>query len=605
MCGINGFFSNKNINKIEERIRKMNHAISHRGPDANKYEIFDNYSAFGHLRLSIIDTDERSHQPMFSNSGRYTIVFNGEIYNFKELKKEVDYPFKTESDTELILAYIETKGLDNFLSKCNGMFAFALYDHVKKQVILVRDRLGIKPLYYYFENGLLIFSSEINGILNSGLIEPEFNELAIDDYLAYRYVREPYTFFSNIKQLEAGYFISFSKGRVLSKQKYWQIPDELNTNSNYSENDIKKEFKTQINSAINRRLMSDVALGTYLSGGIDSSLITAITAKKINKPLNTYTIGFEDLNEFEYANMVAKKYKTNHHEIVQKREDYFSLTEEVILYKGAPLSVPNEIPLSQMSKVLKKDITVVLSGEGADELMGGYGKIFRSAFDFKNHIFDQSFYKYFRGLYEYTPRKLRDEFILSKENYRTEFDDKINYDFANHSNEENIFRFFHKYHIKGLLGRLDTTTMLASVEARVPFLDHELIEFSYNNIPYNLKLKWKSNSSKETAKAKFAREYSELLDIPKYLLRELAYEHLPENVVDRKKMGFPVPLNKWFNLISEKALVTLSESSWLNTKKLDELVSKTKSNERFGQILWMFMNIEVFKQLFFNRKWKY
>lgn len=573
MCGINGIISINNIDNLEFRINKMNESIVHRGPDAGNYTIYnDSRLALGHRRLSILDLDERSNQPLVSNDNKSVIVFNGEIYNYRELRKKLNYSFKTESDTEVLLAGIKLNGID-FIKQCNGMFGFAYYDVDSGDIYLARDRFGIKPLYYYKDDNKLVFSSEIKGILNSGLIDARFNYDAVDEYLGNRYVREPITFFKDIYQLPSGYYMKISKNLDIEVVRYWALPEQFNVNESYDEDSIYNLFKKQLNESIKKRMVADVTVGTYLSGGIDSSLISAITSINSDKQVNTYTIGFPELNEFEYARLVADKYDTNHHEIIINEDNYFKLMSEIIKYKDAPLGVPNEIPLAQMSKELKKDITVVLSGEGADELLGGYGKIFRSPFDYSNvdKNIKEDFYQYFINKYEYVPRDIRDKYLSCGKILRNEFDAAVKESFNKHSNEENVFRFFHTYHIKGLLQRVDITTMYASVEARVPFLDHELVEFVYRDVPYNLKLKWISKEDKSKAKSLHSSEYSEVLDQPKCLLRKYALELLPEEVVTRKKMGFPVPLNKWFGDLKQLAKDILKDADWLNSLAINEL----------------------------------
>lgn len=604
MCGINGIFSKVGIPSLNKRINAMNNSIIHRGPDAGSFFIYNNL-AIGHRRLSIIDTSDRANQPMHSNSGKWHIVFNGEIYNFKEIKDEIIYNYSTNSDTEVIIAAVEQKGIDWFLKKVNGMFSIALYNSESEQLILIRDRLGIKPLYYFADENKIIFSSEIKAILSSGLVKAEFNELAVDEYLANRYVRSPFTFFKNIFQLEPGTYFKIDKNLIINEVVYWDIPNEFNLDGEYNEEDLADKFELELIKAIKYRLISDVPLGSYLSGGVDSSLITAITSKLKKEPINTYTIGFSEINEFEFSKSIADKYKTIHHEILSKRHDYINNWERLIEYKDAPLGVPNEIPLAIMSSKLKEKITVVLSGEGADELMGGYGRIFRSPFEFLKKNKSVPFYNYFIDKYEYVSREMRDNFINTPKNYRKLFDNKIKNEFLNKTNEENVFRFFHKYHVKGLLQRVDMTTMQTSVEARVPFLDHNLIEFAYKNIPYDLKLKWNTKDSRYKAKNMNPASYSEELDTPKYLLRKIAYKHIPDHIVDRKKVGFPVPLTEWFDNLEELANKLLSNASWLKKDKLDHLIEMSRKEVRSGQVLWMFINIEIFRNKYFFKKWEW
>ncbi len=608
MCGINGIIARRETADIERRIQKMNASLVHRGPDAGLHIVLDGgKAALGHRRLSIVDLDKRSDQPFVSSSGRWILVYNGEIYNFKEMKEKLSYDFRTESDTEVLLACIETKGIEALLKECNGMFAFAAYDTVGHRIYLCRDRLGIKPIYYYMDEEHLVFSSEIKGILNSGLVAARLDEAAIDDYFGYRYVREPYTFFENIRQLESGTYMEISQSWEAFHKRYWDIPEEFNQEQQYDEEKITREFRNRLESAVQKRMMADVPLGTYLSGGVDSSLLSAIVAKQKGKDLNTYTIGFPELNEFPYARMVADRYKTKHHEIQMERRDYQNGIEKVIKYKDAPLGVPNEIPLAIMSEELTKDITVVLSGEGADELLGGYGRIFRAPFDYDNidKACGKTFYQYFIDKYEYVPRRIRDIFLKGNNNRREQYDQEISFRFSEKNNEYNVFRFFHNYHVKGLLQRVDTTTMLAGVEARVPFLDHELIEYVYRNVPYSMKLRWKDSAAEKDCKRMNAAAYSEELDIPKYLLKKISYDYLPQEVIERKKVGFPVPLDSWEEELRAMAFDYLKDSVWLEKGKLEGLFAECEKERIGNQIIWMFLNVEIFYRAYFLKEWRY
>lgn len=606
MCGINGIISKTPVKNLKDRALKMNEAIIHRGPDAGAVlEIIDGRGILGHRRLSIIDLNQRSNQPMESENGSCVITYNGEVYNYQNLKAKLSYPFKTKSDTEVLLAGLSEEGI-SFINQCNGMFAFGFWDGAKKELILCRDRLGIKPLYYYCDGDKVIFSSEIKGILSSGLVEARLNYDAIDDYLGYRYVREPYTFFENIYQVEAGTICCFDSNLKKSSYRYWDIPADFNLNRRYDENNIKERFRDKLLESVKRRMISDVPLGTYLSGGVDSGILSAIAAKESENQIHTYTIGFENMNEFAYAQMVAKRYETIHHEILIDEEDYLGKMEEIIGYKDAPLGVPNEIPLAIMSKKLKEKITVVLSGEGADELLGGYGRIFRSPFDYCNHGAQSDFYNFFIHRYEYVPRHIRDKYINCEYGIRGRLDRQIKEKFSDCANEYNVFWFFHKYHVKGLLQRVDTTTMLTAVEARVPFLDHELIAFSYSEIPYEMKLRWKSQECRSQAKMQWASEYSEELDTPKAILREIAYDYLPAEVIERKKVGFPVPLAAWTERLLILARRELSSAEWLKSAyNIEEMLRECLLLPQGAQVVWMLVNIQLFYKQYFDKKWEY
>ncbi|MFS4455325.1 asparagine synthase (glutamine-hydrolyzing) [Maribacter sp. 2304DJ31-5] len=605
MCGIAGIYAKETVPDLRGRISKMNDSIAHRGPDSGAYYIAQGRIALGHRRLSIIDLREVANQPMTSSNGNWNIVFNGEIYNFKEIKEELSYPFGTDSDTEVIIAAVQEKGIDWFLERANGMFTMALFNAATEDLYLVRDRLGIKPLYYFDNGKHLIFASEVKAILSSGLVEAIFNERAVDEYLANRYVRAPYTFFENIRQVEPGTYQQYRKSLSGVTKTYWDLPKVFNMAEEFDEEALKNGLESELKKAIEYRLMADVPLGTYLSGGVDSSYITAVTALAKKDKVNSYTIGFEELNEFEYAQVIADKYGTSHHEILMEKQDYLANWERLIGFKDAPLGVPNEIPLAIMSSKLREKITVVLSGEGADELMGGYGRIFRAPFDYENQKPSESFYDYFIKKYDYVPRSMRDQLINTPIDYRDEFDRRVRCDFEKNPNEENVFRFFHRYHVKGLLQRVDMTTMQTSVEARVPFLDHKLIEYVYGEIPYLLKLKWIDETARNNARHQTGDEYSEVLDIPKYLLREVSYRYLPEEIITRRKVGFPVPLTEWFENLEDLANDLLVNCSWLKEGVVADLIAKSKMEVRAGQILWMFINIELFKKQYFQTDWRW
>jgi asparagine synthase (glutamine-hydrolysing) len=604
MCGIAGIISPHKINNREGRINNMCATMQRRGPDAKGVSLIDEHCVLGHVRLSIIDLQEKSNQPMIDVSGRYVISYNGEIVNYREIREKLNYPFQTLSDTEVILASVAEYGLDWFLEQSVGMYAFILYDKKTRKTYLVRDRFGIKPLLYTIQNETLIAASEIKGLLDSGLLAAELNGPAIDEYLGCRYVREPYTFFQGVFQVPHATYLLFDNTLSMEKINYYQLPS-LNFEEIYNEKTLLETLHEKLLKTVNRWTVSDVKVGSYLSGGVDSSLLTAFMASQ-NKNLDTYTIGFDDkeTNEFQYAQMVAEKYHTNHRAFSITVEEYLHEDEILPLYKGAPLGVPNESLLSIMTANLAKDITVVLSGEGADELFGGYGRIFRSPFDYGNHGYSCDFFSFFLKRYEYIPRTFRDAYLQCDTSYRDYFDEIISGEFKKYRNEENVFRFFHNYHIQGLLQRLDSCTMRSSIESRPPFLDHELVDFVYREIPYVLKLRWKNEQLRQEAAKLYAADYSEVLDIPKYILKKVSEHYLPETVIYRKKQGFPVPLTKNIDAYKEQIEV-LKNSHWLSIKDEKLFVDDIYKLSNPGQILWMFVCVEQFISLYFGKEWRY
>jgi asparagine synthase (glutamine-hydrolysing) len=643
MCGILGKINFKN-HMAHDRCN-FGEALKlqeHRGPDDCDIVEGDNF-IFGHQRLSIIDLNAHAKQPMVSNCGKYTLVFNGEIYNYKEIRKDLvkkGYQFNTESDTEVLLnSYIEygIKCIKLFI----GMFAFAINDKASNLTYVVRDRLGIKPLYYYKNNDAFIFSSEIKSILKlQKNIKQKLNINAISSYLSFRYPILNDTFFKDINSLAPAHYIKISSSNV-EFVEYWNIVDSFKEQKNdKGEEYYISELRKILKSSVEYRMISDVPIGSFLSGGVDSSIITAIMSENSQKPIKTFTIGFEDdgFNEFEYANIIANQFETSHKEVVLSSKNYIDTMEKLIYYKDAPLSVPNEVPLYLMSKELKKSITVVLSGEGADEIFGGYGRIFRSPYDYERiknidnlnlsrkekeewcKEFIKKYIKcsfnteieHFMNIYSYTSFNDKQE-LLNKDIdlYEIEkmFLNKFLYYFEELSDESyynKLMYTFEKIHIVGLLHRVDTATMASSVEARVPFLDHRLVEFA-STIPLKYKLKWNSDKDKNKTKLLMSDKISENYDTPKYILKK-AYENmLPNKILYRKKVGFPVPLNKWlggdFNKYAKKLLLSEEASSrklynihniekWLNSEKL----SLNHSN---AMKIWMLINIELFMKKYF------
>ena len=592
MCGICGiYYPNIELNDPSQIISKMVNAISHRGPDYNNFIFEKNHKILlGHTRLKIIDLSDDANQPMYSNDNRYVIVFNGEIYNFQEIKSLLNYNFRTKSDTEVILASIKEKGVKWFLQKANGMFAFSVYDKKNKKLYLARDRFGIKPLYYYHDNNKFLFSSETGSIFSSGIIDREIDINSFNEYLAFRYCRAPKTYFKNIFQLEPAQLITVENFKV-KKEIYWKLPNEFNNEKKYDETSIFADFENELINSIKYRNISDVQLGSYLSGGVDSSLITSILRKVIKREnLKTYSIGFKENNEFNFSRIVSNKLETDHNEILISKNEYLDNWFSLIEKKNAPLGVPNEVPLFKMSEILKKDITVVLSGEGADELAGGYGRIFRSDFEFSKQEKQKNFSDFFIDKYEYLNKNLRTKILNHKSNFDLNTPDLVN----SKSNLEFIFRFFYRNHIQGLLERLDFTTMSWGVEARVPFLDHKLVEFSFQKIPSDLKLLWRDESARMKALHLKPDTYSEIHDIPKYPIRFISKKYLPNTIINRKKIGFPVPLNHWQNELKSIKNDYLKNSSFFDVNEIDKQLANGSLN---FQNLWMLINLEIFSKL--------
>ena len=644
MCGIAGLINFNIENLNHDPLKRMTESIVHRGPDDFGY-FNDHNVAFGFRRLSILDTSMMGHQPMETNDGRYVIVFNGEIYNFKEIRKTLSsygYPFKTNCDTEVILYAFKHWGID-CIQKFNGMFAFAIYDKQKKTVFLARDRLGIKPLYYSMVDGVLVFGSEMKVILQHPKFVRSANLEAISSYLTFRYPQGDNPVFEGMKRLTPGHTMKVDSSGI-SIKKYWEIPFFDN------KEDLGEQFyldKTEelLGQAVERRLISDVPLGALLSGGLDSSLIVANMCKyNVSDRIQTYSIGFdiEGYDESHYAKMVADHCGVDHLSLTVRQGNYIEQLRNTIIQKDAPLSIPHEIALLNLCSELKKYTTVVMSGEGADELFGGYGRVQRSPMDFKKidyvkKMFPRSFHKpllkimgagsnidswlavnnhmdHFFSVYNWIP--FEEKWNLFTDSTMDAINnDKSNIEFwqrdfdrvSGGDDYDKILYLFEKNHLSCLLDRLDSMSMAASVEARVPFVDHELVEFA-SKIPIKYKLKWKSPLHQ--AKSIFTNSFqaSENLDHSKYILRKLGSKVLPEEIVSRRKKGFPVPLDSWL----DNGMIKYAKEILLDDKtksrgvfrhsQLEALINNNQNLDYdfWGKKIWMLMNVEIWFREFID-----
>ena len=514
MCGIITVFSKKfEETKLKESLDLMNH----RGPDYQGIKLFDGVF-LGHNRLSILDLDARSNQPFIF--GDYVIVFNGEIYNYIELKRRFNLNTKTTSDTEVLLLLFIKLG-KKCLDLLNGMFSFVVYNKTTGEVFAARDRLGIKPLYIYEKNDTLIFCSEISPILN--LVPSSVDEFGLRQYRKLRMTVKGCTLYSDIKQFIPGTY--YENGTF---NKYWEldiIDKELPSDS---------ELSDLVLDAVQLRKRSDVPVGSYLSGGLDSTILTFLA-----KPTDTWTVGFREMNEFEWSDLADKGLNSQHHKILIDNQSFLLEAERMIRKRKEPLSVPNEVLIYLMTKEVKKRNTVVLSGEGADELFMGYDRIFRWANSQKYLQLDQFDSKYCYGSH-------RDDevvdYALSGLKGNTALD-KVAY-------------YFQIHHLQGLLRRLDNSTMLCSVEARVPFVDHRLVE-RLAGVSFDYKM---GKSFKEPLK----RIFNDLI---------------PREIINRDKVGFPVPLEKVFiNYSNSKGHTAMDKWLLFNSEQFKKIVEDDSYN---------------------------
>lgn len=638
MCGIAGIISSKKDDIILPNIlHKMTDVLCHRGPDDSGY-YFDEGIGLGHRRLSIIDL-KRGHQPMSNEDRTIWITYNGEIYNYKLIRTELislNHEFLTNCDTEVVIHAYEQWGID-CLKHFNGFFAFCIWDKNKQRAFLARDRLGIKPLFWALFDNKLLFSSEIPSILQYPNFPRRACIDAISSYLTFRQAVGNLNFIQDINKLPPGHFLIYENGKVKT-DKFWELPINDNT-VDYGEKYYLEGVYERLQQAIKRRMMSDVPLGAYLSGGVDSSILVAMMAKASNVPIKTFAIGYEEdrYNEWKYSQIVSKHCSTNHLQIVLPKKDYINLWPKLIKQRGVPLSIPHEVALYQMSVELKKHVTVVLSGEGADELFGGYGRVQRSSMDWKKINFARKFIKlpiakgfnklfpknsaiqmlcienhmeHFFHVYNWIPFDEKQSLFTADALSVLDNDDKtINifrelFDKTAHIDPyDRVLHVFEKIHLGCLLDRLDMMSMAASVEARVPFVDHELVEF-VTQIPFKYKMRWKSFLHKMLALFYSGFTASEWLDVNKDILRKVGSKLLPKEIYGRKKLGFPTPLDLWFRQgLNKKAKEILLDPSVFRRgifrkDKIDNLLNNQQNLDYdfWGKKIWMLMNVELWFQ---------
>jgi len=483
MCGI---LAGINYKCKPESLRKALSLMQHRGPDFKDDAVFDNKIYLGHNRLAILDLNERSNQPFCSDD--VYIIYNGEVYNYQELIKEHHLSVRTTSDTEVVLEMYRKYGSD-CLKYFNGMFAFVIFDRRNKAVFVARDRLGIKPLFYCNSGDEWIFASEIAPLQQ--IVQSDLDGFGVRQYRKLRMTVKDYTIYSQIKQFRPGYF--WENGKF---SKYWELCCDP------KEPPCDEDLGRLIHSAVTLRKRSDVPLGSYLSGGLDSTILSFIL-----RPKDTWTVGFEEMNEFEWSRKANSVLNSDYNEIVVDHDLFLESAGWMIEKRMEPLSVPNEVLIYLMTSEVKKKNTVILSGEGADELFYGYDRIFKWANNAKSLNLDE-----FDRYYCYGTNKDHEVLSFALEGLPGE------------TPLQQLSYFFQIYHLHGLLRRLDNATMLCSVEARVPFVDHRVVEMLAG-----VSFDWKMGTS---FKVPLKRIFSDLI---------------PKEIIDRKKVGFPVPLSSIFD----------------------------------------------------------
>ena len=596
MCGITGY-----IGQGDQKIlKKMTETISHRGPDDKGFFIAEN-CGLGHCRLSIIDI-KGGHQPIYNETQNLVIIYNGEIYNYKEIQAELKnkgHIFKTNSDTEVIIHSFEEWG-EKCLDRFNGMFAFVIWNKKNRSLFIARDRLGIKPLYYTIRNNNLVFASEIKSILEYPGIKKEINYEALDHYFTFRYTPLNNTIFNNIKKFPPASFGIFKNNKLIIKQ-YWK----LNFEEKEQPTNTLNEFYDRFEKSVRKRLISEAPLGAYLSGGVDSSFIVGIMSQ-ITKPIETFSVGFKDkkYNELPYAQKVAHYFKTNHHPFITK-SDSFDLLSKIIWHMDEPVADASTIPTFQLSKLTKKFATVILTGEGSDELLAGYPKykallygekirkITKKFNLFKSkNIFWKRASEYLSGsnitqayldltsvFNEQEKEKLYSQDLKKKLKNTQKAKEIIDPYFKNKNNFLNqlLKLDIETWLPNDLLIKNDRMTMAHGLEARVPYLDYELVEFMAS-LPNNLKIK----NFKD-----------------KYILRQAAKKILPASITKRKKQGFTVPLELFLKRGKEVlSRENIEKDGLFNYNYIEYILKQNLNKTYWRRQFWTLLTFQIWHRTF-------
>jgi asparagine synthase (glutamine-hydrolysing) len=573
MCGIAGILAfNENGKRHLHKISAATYSLLKRGPDGEGIYVHNNV-ALGHRRLSIIDTSNAAAQPFTDASSRYTIVFNGEIFNYPHLREQLKNKgihFKSQSDTEVLL-YLFITEKEKCLDKLDGEFAFAIYDNVNEEIFIARDRFGIKPLYYYVDEERFVFASEMKAIMQFD-IPKKIDTASLQIYLHLNYIPAPYSIFKDVFKLEAGNYLIVNKTGELIKQIYYVLPETRESGtikSDISYESAQKQLKKLLEQSVINRMIADVPLGTFLSGGIDSSIITAIAAQH-NKHLNTFSIGYKNeplFDETYYAQLVAKKYNTNHTVFELSNSDLFANLHLVLDYIDEPFADSSALAVNILSMHTKKHVTVALSGDGADELFGGYNK-HAAELQARTGGFTSNLVGAVHPILKQLPKSRNNKIgnkirQLEKFSEGVKLDEKERYwrwagfnnddienlmlekskDYSNRKKE--ILKYVNSNYNSVLktdvqlvlendmLTKVDRMSMSQSLEVRVPFLDHKIVDFAFS-LPVNFKIDNKQR---------------------KKILKDAFKSYLPKELYHRGKQGFEVPLLKWFTT-DLKAMIT-------------------------------------------------
>jgi asparagine synthase (glutamine-hydrolysing) len=627
MCGIAGMFGPETAMSAGERrgvLAQMCQVIEHRGPDDEGFYI-DGGLAIGMRRLSIIDLFT-GRQPITNEDGSVWIVFNGEIYNFQEIRADLvrrGHTFETGTDTEVIVHLYEDEG-ERCVERLRGMFAFAIWDKRDRKLFIARDRVGVKPLHYAIVGDTLIFASEIKSILQHPAVTREANLEAISDFLTFGYVPDPASAFKGIYKLLPGHTLSFKDGR-LKTRCYWDFEYHQKGRSEppRPESYYTERIRELLAESVRLRLISDVPLGAFLSGGIDSSTVVAMMAREMDRPVKTFSIGFTEssFDELQYARMTAKHFNTEHHEFIVT-PDVCKLVEEIIWHHDEPFADVSSIPTYIVSKMAREHVTVILSGDGGDEVFGGYERYLidrkREVFEripafLRRHLmlrvsrmipraaYGKNFLRnvsldsnaryvdsisYFdedakRGLLSADVRRW-----LAGRRSSDAFRELLSVPTSSERLDHLLYLDSKTYLPGDILTKVDRMSMAHSVEAREPLLDHKLIEFA-ETIPASLKLRG---------------------SVGKHILKAAVRGLIPDEIIHRQKQGFGVPIRRWFNTeLRELLYDTLTDRrtrqrGYFNQKAVDEILDEHRRCRRDNSThLWGLLTLELWHRAFIDR----
>lgn len=616
MCGIAG-----SINCVTEEANLS--LISHRGPDHQamvELQAGSNKVYLGHTRLSILDLSEAGNQPMFTDCGNYCIIFNGEVYNHLELRSKLqDVSFKGHSDTETILYYLRKFGI-KAVKDFNGIFAFAFLDIRREKIFLVRDHFGVKPLYYYIKNNQLVFGSELKMILSNKIYEKSLDLASLNSFLTLRYNPSPQTLFSNIFKLEPAYYLEFNFNGKYFKSNYWSSSPRVNNMIN--EKEAVEEYKFLLEQSVKRQLLSDVPVGLLLSGGIDSAVLGYLMAKNNDKPIHTFTIGFQgkgDFNELADAKETAILLESKHHELLIEEKEYFDFFYKSFYHTEEPIAEPTIPALYYVSRLASQHLKVVLSGQGADEPMAGYKRYIGEKLltDYRKIIAllpHRLIKKIFptngaidRVLYASRFREELDRFIAIYTLFTPALKDKLfksDLHFLSNHDQKHLFEGNYKKasSLPDSLSKLlyldargmlpddlllfnDKIAMANSLENRVPFLDVDLVNF-IEKLPLQFKLRGKTR---------------------KYIHKKAAESWLPESIINRKKKGFLTPMDEWLKGDISGMLIDLIENQqslsreYFNTAFIKEMLLMHKQKKQdYQRQLFIILSLELWYKHFYS-----